>query len=141
MRMRTLLWLPVLAVFFTAAAAVADTPTPTPEATPTITPTATPPNTPVPIAMVHINHNRFNPAAGESVQVTGLRTEHGKVTIQVFTPDGKRVRNLAEGQELGGTTPAWDGRNEQGETVASGVYVVVVSGTKLHKRFRIAVLK
>jgi hypothetical protein len=118
--------------------AVADTPTATVTATPTVTPTSTA----VPaITVVSLSHNRFNPLAGESVQVTGLRPDHGQVSVTVYNTAGLLVRKVADHVNAANVTPSWDGKNEQGQVVASGVYLVMVTGNLLHKRFRIAVLK
>lgn len=153
-----------LAITAVAGAAPPDTPTFTPTVTSTVSPTFTPTATisltatisptisptptlsasvtgTVPLQVVTLNHNRFNPEASETVQVIGLRPDHGQVDIQIFTQAGILVRHLVDHQSVGYTEPAWDGKNGQGETVASGVYIFVVTGTKLHKRFRIIVLK
>jgi hypothetical protein len=111
-----------------AVAAWADTPTPT------VTPAT-------PIRVVSLDHNRFNPLAGESVRMVGLRADHGAVSVMVYNPSGTLVRRVADHADAAVIVPEWDGRNEQGEMVASGVYLVVATGNKLHKRFRIAVLK
>jgi flagellar hook assembly protein FlgD len=115
-------------------AAGADTPT----ATPTVT--ATPTTVPA-IIVVSLNHNRFNPLTGETVQVTGLRADHGQVTVTVYNAAGTLVRKVADRVDAASATPVWDGKNQQGQVVASGVYLVMVTGNKLHKRFRIVVLK
>lgn len=115
------------------------TPTPTESATYTVTPTVT--LTPIQIIVVHLDHNRFDPLAGEHVRVRGLRPDHGDVTIRVFDLSGTLVRRVLDGVPPGPEPPAWDGRNDSGQVVASGVYLIVVTGNKLHKRFRIAVLK
>jgi flagellar hook assembly protein FlgD len=47
------------------------------------------------------------------------------VTLQVFDVAGKVVRTLAAGEVLpaGGHEVVWQGRNDQGRSVASGVYL------------------
>lgn len=120
-------------------------PTPTISATSTVSPTVTPTPTitvtPIVIAVVHLDHNRFNPLTGERVRVQGLRPDHGDLTIRVFDLSGTLVRRVLDGAAPAPEAPAWDGRNDSGQVVASGVYLIVVTGNKLHKRFRIAVLK
>jgi flagellar hook assembly protein FlgD len=115
----------VLAMVLAIPAVWADTPTATPETA---------------VRVVSLDHNRFNPLAGETVHVVGLRPDHGSITVMVYNVSGTLVRRLADRAEAG-TVPAWDGRNDQGQIVASGVYLVVATGNKLHKRFRIVVLK
>lgn len=136
----------ILALAASAQAAVPpDTATPTPTVTqtatptPTITPTST--ITPLPVLVVRPNHNRFNPMLGETVSVLNLRPDHGQVTIRVLDLSGAVIRVLLDGEAVPAQAPVWDGRNAQGETVASGVYVIVAAGNKLHKRFRVAVIK
>jgi hypothetical protein len=149
-------WIIFLACAGISAAAVlaagAATPTFTPTFTPTVTatpivtvapsPTLTITPTAVPaIIVVSLNHNRFNPLAGESVQVTGLRADHGLVNVTVYNAAGTLVRKVADRADAAGPAPAWDGKNQQGQVAASGVYLIMVMGNKLHKRFRIVVLK
>lgn len=71
----------------------------------------------------------------------GLYPGQGPIGIRVFAVTGVLVRKLADNWEAGGPVPAWDGRNDRGETVASGVYLVVITGDRLYKRLRVAVMK
>jgi flagellar hook assembly protein FlgD len=49
--------------------------------------------------------------------------QSGQVTIEVFNLLGQRVRTLVhEYQQAGYRSALWDGRNEAGGDVASGVY-------------------
>jgi hypothetical protein len=51
--------------------------------------------------------------------------EHRRVAVEVFDVTGRRVRTLVEGDLPGGRYGvAWDGRDEGGSIVASGVYFV-----------------
>jgi flagellar hook assembly protein FlgD len=90
---------------------------------------------------VSLDHNRFNPLKGEVVRVTSLRADHGTITVMVYNPSGVLVRRVVDHIDALSANAVWDGRNDQNEVVASGVYLVVVTGNKLHKRFRIVVLK
>ena len=68
--------------------------------------------------------NPFNPETWIPYQLA----EPAEVRVSIYTIDGKLVRTLALGHQLAGIyhdksrAAYWDGRNEQGERVASGVY-------------------
>ncbi|MCD4814120.1 hypothetical protein K8S19_10570 [bacterium] len=118
--------------------------TPTITQTSTISPTSTitPTNTEVINVLVSINHNYFYPLRGETLRINYLNTLHEAVTIKVFSQSGTHIKTLLDKETVTrDIIPEWDGKNEQGETVASGVYIVMVKGKKLHKRFRVALIK
>jgi len=68
--------------------------------------------------------NPFNPETWVPYQLAA----DGAVTIQIFAMDGQRVRTLTLGWQKAGRyldrprAAYWDGRNDRGEWVASGVY-------------------
>ena len=68
--------------------------------------------------------NPFNPETWIPYQLA----KPAEVTVSIHTADGKLVRTLALGQLPAGAyqdkdrAAYWDGKNEQGESVASGVY-------------------
>ena len=68
--------------------------------------------------------NPFNPETWIPYQLS----EAAEVTVTIHSPDGKLVRTLELGQMPAGAysdkdrAAYWDGRNAQGEPVASGVY-------------------
>lgn len=143
---------------FTISPTSSHTPTisPTPSVTPTstITPTITPTPTISPTITVSptateafnlrvtVNHNSFNPLEGQTLEIQNLTTLHGETTIRIYSQSGTLIRELTKDQAVTrGVIPTWDGRNDEGEIVASGVYVVIVNGQKLNKRFRVAVIK
>ncbi len=65
-----------------------------------------------------------NPAvAGTRVAFTLAARVHAE--LAVFALDGRRVRTLASGMlEAGAQSRAWDGRDDDGRTVAAGVYLM-----------------
>jgi flagellar hook assembly protein FlgD len=67
-----------------------------------------------------LDRNAFDPAGGESVTV-GLGADAGDSTVEIYTAAGALVRTL---ETAGASSVEWDGRNDDGETLASGVYVV-----------------
>lgn len=72
-------------------------------------------------AALHANEpNPFNPT-------TTIRYDlarEGAVAITVYNASGQKVRTLVSGRERAGRhTAVWDGRNDRGEPVSSGLYV------------------
>lgn len=49
-----------------------------------------------------------------------------KATVRIFTPDGRLVRHLPASQIYGSRT-TWNGRNDRGDLVASGIYLYLVT--------------
>ena len=68
--------------------------------------------------------NPFNPETWIPYQLS----EAADVTLRIYAVNGKLVRTLALGQTLAGIYQSrsravyWDGRNNVGESVASGIY-------------------
>ncbi|MBU1947815.1 MAG: T9SS type A sorting domain-containing protein, partial [Candidatus Eisenbacteria bacterium] len=63
-----------------------------------------------------------NPAAGAATLSFAI-PKSGKADLQIFAPDGSLIRTLARGQQPAGLhSIKWDGRDNAGRPVASGVY-------------------
>jgi len=68
--------------------------------------------------------NPFNPETWIPYQIA----EKGNVSVGIYTPDGRRVRQMELGERDAGSyvtrdmAAYWNGRNEEGVPVASGVY-------------------
>ena len=75
-------------------------------------------------ALLHNYPNPFNPETWIPYQLA----EPADVTIHIYAASGVRVRTLAVGYQSAGIyqyrsrAAYWDGRNEVGESVASGIY-------------------
>jgi flagellar hook assembly protein FlgD len=105
-------------------------------ATPTVTPTET-----VKVR-VTLNRNRINPLDQEKVAILGLQPKYEQTTITIYNQEGYLVRSLwSRRVPLPQEEAVWDGKNNSGQVVSSGVYVVVINGKTLKKRLRIAVIK
>lgn len=92
-------------------------------------------------------NNPFNPYKG---QITKIRyqlidsNENENIIIRVYTVNGELVVTLAEhpAEQKALYTVEWDGRNAEGEIVASGVYLVnLKAGTSIQKTKRVVVIK
>jgi hypothetical protein len=70
--------------------------------------------------------NPFNPATTIAFEVP---RGAGLVTLAIFDVSGRRVRVLEQGElEAGRYTRTWQGRDDTGRAVASGVYFYKLSG-------------
>jgi len=87
--------------------------------------------------------NPFNPDTWIPYQLS----EASEVSITIYDATGRIVRKLGQGYKLAGTyrTQAnaahWDGRNEIGESVASGVYFVLLKAGEYQQIRRIVLVK
>lgn len=67
--------------------------------------------------------NPFNPRTAISYQLSAVNF----VTLKIFDVLGREVAKLVDGTRSAGThVVQWDGRNERGEFVSSGVYLYVL---------------
>ena len=73
--------------------------------------------------------NPFNPETWIPYHLS----KPGDVTLRIYTADGRLVRTLALGHQAAGIyefrsrAAYWDGKNELGESVASGVYFYILT--------------
>ena len=68
-----------------------------------------------------VQPNPFNPAT----QVTYTLAEPGQVRVRIYRLDGKCVRTLVDAPGTAGEHRVrWDGRGDQGQTLASGPYLM-----------------
>jgi hypothetical protein len=94
----------------------------------------------LPSNRLYLNHNRFRPKLGETLQAIFQVTEAGRIRISVMSLTGEKIKTIYD-QELAGSyspdnpynslfagvpTPVWDGKNDSGRLVGSGAYLVVL---------------
>ncbi len=103
-----------------------DTISPTITLTPTISPTLPPTPTFTPCVVFYLDKNRFTPGRESlKIRVGMIKEDEFKVTI--FTLAGRRVWQTRPGSFNDGYYRLeWDGRNQEGQDAASGVYFVVL---------------
>jgi len=93
--------------------------------------------------------NSFNPAGGEVVPVQFSLLQPGHAWVRVYTLQGDFVVSLFEEDvaQASADNPylsqkkAWDGKNSDGQTVASGVYLVHLEALGYRANARVAVIK
>jgi hypothetical protein len=99
-----------------------------------------PPGTPTLLVdrLYEATPNPFNPRT----EIAFDLAKPGKVQLMVYDLHGRLVRTLAkEGLPAGHYTRSWDGTDQRGITVASGVYFVRLDAGGFHARQKVVLLK
>lgn len=93
---------------------------------------------------LHVNYpNPFNPETWIPYQLA----EDAEITIRIYGTTGKIVRTLFSGHQASGyylsrdQAAYWDGRNELGERVASGVYIYELTTPTFKQTKQLVILK
>ncbi len=90
---------------------------------------------------VSLVNNLFNPLAGGQAAIT-YSVDTGQVVIRLYTLQGRLIRKLVDEYRAAGSyTVNWDGRNEDNEVVASGIYLMRIEAEGVKQTRRIAVIK
>lgn len=91
---------------------------------------------------VSIFENVVNPYKGQSATIAAHLKKSGMLTIQIMTLDGNIVRTLARSHHNAGDHfYLWDGRNNGGNPVASGIYFVRIAGPDIDEVRKILIIK
>ena len=65
-----------------------------------------------------------------------------RITLEIYTVQGKRIRTLATCIEEAGThTRTWDGTDDRGRLVQSGLYLCRMKASAYQKTIRMLFLK
>jgi beta-glucanase (GH16 family) len=83
--------------------------------------------------------NPFNP----TTTISYVLPEPATVTLAVYTPTGRLVRSLVRGEVMaaGAHEVVWDGRNESGQVVATGVYLCRLDAGQRSEAGRMVLVK
>ena len=77
--------------------------------------------------------NPFNSSTTLSYHVESA----GRIQLVMYNLSGQRIRTLIDGSHRPGTFQSvWDGKNEDGVSVASGVYIACLSNENSNKQIR-----
>ncbi|UTC93969.1 hypothetical protein E4N83_12005 [Treponema denticola] len=91
---------------------------------------------------VSIFENVVNPYKGQSATIAAHLKKSGMLTIQIMTLDGNIVRTLTRSHHNAGDHfYLWDGRNNGGNPVASGMYFVRIAGPDIDEVRKILIIK
>jgi len=85
--------------------------------------------------------NPFNPTTTITFDVPGELGEEKQVRLNIYDIRGRKVRTLVDSEfEPGNHRAIWDGKNDRGQRVASGVYLYTLrSEDKIYIRKMVAV--
>ena len=90
------------------------------------------------VSLFQNNPNPFNAAT----KISFYLPEKSDVKLEVYTIDGKRVRTLASGEfNMGMHTLVWDGTDDSGEEVPSGVYLYKLTAGKVTRTMKMMMVK
>ena len=92
---------------------------------------------------VFVSTNIFKPLLGGRLDIGFKATADEHVTVRIFNVAGESVQNVAEMDVKSGVLYGlkWDGRNDDGQWVASGIYIVSVHGPNTRILKKVVVLK
>ena len=76
--------------------------------------------------------NRFNSRADKPLRITYRLFKRGKISLEIYNPNGELVRNLADKELLPGIYAIfWDGKDDNGRWLRPGQYLIVLTGKNL----------
>lgn len=92
---------------------------------------------------VFLSANIFKPLLGGKLDVGFKATADEHITVRIFNTAGELVQRVAEMDVKTGILYAlkWDGRNDDGQWVASGVYIVSAYGPNTRILKKVVVMK
>lgn len=87
--------------------------------------------------------NLFDPSKGESTTLQYNLLKDGSAVIKIFSMQGRLIKTIFDGSVASNVTytVTWDGKNEDGETVATGIYLAHIEGPGFSKTQKIAVIR
>ncbi len=113
--------------------------------TPTITPTLvvepTPPNEQMPCQSIALLQNIIYPGEGKYMSIHYSLYKQMAVVIKVYNRNGTLVKTAADDQENGDINIAWDGTNDSGQTVSSGIYLLYMKLGQCERTEKVAVIR
>ncbi len=94
--------------------------------------------TPRVLAISGVVPNPFNPMTTVKFDLP----RSGRIQLAIYDLRGRLVRNLVSGQmEAGSHDVVWNGRNDQGQTAAAGVYFARLSSADGHRTVKMVLAK
>jgi len=92
-------------------------------------------------AMVEIQQNPWHPLKGP-LPIRYVTPDGGKLVLKVYNLEGQLVKSLVDEDKAPGDYVAqWDGKNESGQMIASGIFLVRFESKGLKTTKKLAVIK
>ncbi len=87
--------------------------------------------------------NLFDPSQGQSTTIEFSVNKGGPTLVKIYTLQGKLIKTVYDNLVAGGSqySAQWDGRNDNGEMVGSGIYIAHIVGPNFSKKQKIAVIR
>ncbi|MFQ6093515.1 MAG: FlgD immunoglobulin-like domain containing protein, partial [bacterium] len=87
-----------------------------------------------------LNKNGFNPSS-ENLQIDFSTLGSGETELKIYNIAGELVKTFQVPTEAGKHTEFWYGKNNDGEIIASGVYIVILKAIDCEKMKKVAVVR
>jgi hypothetical protein len=93
------------------------------------------------LEVVHLFQNQPNPFSPGTVIAYEIPVA-GQTSLRIYTPSGRLVRRLVDARRaVGRHTAHWDGRDDAGRRIASGVYFYALSAPGVEENRRMILLR
>lgn len=87
-------------------------------------------------------NNVFKPGKNEKVTIQYSVVNSGKVSIKLYTVDGILIKTLVdEDKSTGSYSIDWNGNNNGGDMISSGIYLIHIEGNGFKETKKICVIK
>ena len=91
---------------------------------------------------VKIYHGVFKPGQNEKTNVSFNTAAPVSITVTVYNNIGRKVKELYRGSSSSGLNLIqWDGRDDGGQRVSSGVYTIKIEGGGINQSKRVVVVR
>ncbi|MEI7481806.1 MAG: FlgD immunoglobulin-like domain containing protein [Elusimicrobiota bacterium] len=95
-----------------------------------------------PAQEVKVYHGVFKPGENEKTNVSFNTTAPVSITVTVYNNIGRKVIELYHGTSSAGLNLIqWDGKNDSGQRVSSGVYTIKIEGGGINQSKRVVVVR
>jgi len=95
-----------------------------------------------PAQEVKVYHGVFKPGENEKTNISFNTTAPVSITVTVYNNIGRKVIELYHGTSSAGLNLIqWDGKNDSGQRVSSGVYTIKIEGGGMNQSKRVVVVR
>ena len=89
-----------------------------------------------------IYHGVFKPGENEKTYISFNVSDVGETTIKVYDSLGREINELYRGTaSIGLNTITWDGKDSDGNSVSSGVYIIRIEGPQISQQKKVVVIR